>query len=454
MDLVVLTVLVVAAGALFWDTTRTAFVGDDFFWLFDGSHWMSTPGQWWAAFTQPNGADTYRPLTQNVFFWFCWQLFGFHPLGFHLVILATFLLSVVMIYRLCRALNFSPFPALAATSIFAFSNTHYDGLAWTSAFCETGTTLVVAAAMYFVVTKKRGAAVLFYVIGLLCNETAAVVPAIALLYEVAVRRVRFRTALRNTQWLWCAAIVYGIFRLIIGFHPGGAFSMTFSALGWIRLTGSAVVQGLGLTSTFHNALSGAGDWRAPALLALILCSTVAVGVATLWWQKARESVGLLIFGAGTFVIGLLPLLPFSRDWSYYNLAIPLIGVSIVVAALLQWVPIGNVLSVVAAAGIFLVNVAAVYGPEGLNAVDGVRVLSKEAQFVDSHVVAARAKTGAPVSVDVLGDPSATEWTVQPGWLPLLLDPGGKVYIGPTTAPVAITFSLEDGVAKIVGTSKA
>ena len=99
-------------------------------------------------------------------------------------------------------------------------------------------------------------------------------------------------------------------------------------------------------------LSGAGDWRAPALLALILCSSVAVGVATPWWQKARESAGLLIFGAGTFVIGLLPLLPFSRDWSYYNLAIPLIGVSIVVAALLQWVPIGNVLSVVAAAGIF------------------------------------------------------------------------------------------------------
>ena len=59
-----------------------------------------------------------------------------------------------------------------------------------------------------------------------------------------------------------------------------------------------------------------------------------------------------------------------------------------------------------------------------------------------------------MSVDVLGDASVTEWTVQPVWLPLLIDPGGKLYIGPTTAPVAITFNLEGGVATVVGTSAA
>ncbi len=247
VDLGNLAVLVLAAGALFWEVSRTFFVGDDFFWLYDGSHLMATPSQWWAAFTQPNGADTYRPLTQNVFFWFCWQLFGFHPLGYHIVLLGTFLLSVVVVYRLCRAFKVSPLPALAATPAFAFSNTHYEGLGWTSAFCETGTTLVVALALFFVVTNRSRLAVLFYIIGLLSNETAAILPGIALLYEVTIRRTHLRTALRNTRFLWYVAIVYGIFRLIIGFHPNGAFSMTFSPLGWLRLTGSAVVQGLGFT---------------------------------------------------------------------------------------------------------------------------------------------------------------------------------------------------------------
>ena len=96
-------ILVLAAGLLFWDATRAAFVGDDFFWLYDGSHLMTTPSQWWSAFTQPNGADTYRPLTQNVFFWLCWQMFGLHPLGFHIVLLAAFLLSVAVVYRMSRS---------------------------------------------------------------------------------------------------------------------------------------------------------------------------------------------------------------------------------------------------------------------------------------------------------------------------------------------------------------
>ena len=150
--------------------------------------------------------------------------------------------------------------------------------------------------------------------------------------------------------------------------------MTFSPLGWLRLTGSAVVQGLGFTPTFRNALTSAGVWRGLALLSFVACICVAVAVVATWWQGARKSSGLLLFGAGTFVIGLLPLLPFSRDWSYYNIAIPLIGASIAVAALLQWIPVRNVVSVFAAAGILVVNLAAVYGPAGLNAVDGVRVL--------------------------------------------------------------------------------
>ena len=198
---------------------------------------------------------------------------------------------------------------------------------------------------------------------------------------------------------------------------------------------------------------GAGRRRLVALLSVIACVSVAIGVAVTWWQKARLGGGLLLFGVGVFVIGLLPLLPFSRDWSSYNIAISLIGASIALAALLQWVAVGNLLSVIAAAGILVVNVAAVYGPSGLNSVDGVRVLSREAQFVATHIEAARAKAGGPVSVDVLGDPSVTEWTVQPIWLPLLIDPGGKLYIGPTTSRVAIIFELEGGVAKVVGTKR-
>ena len=34
--------------------------------------------------------------------------------------------------------------------------------------------------------------------------------------------------------------------------------MTFSPLGWLRLTGSGVVQGLGFTPTFRNTLAGPG----------------------------------------------------------------------------------------------------------------------------------------------------------------------------------------------------
>ncbi|MHB1630239.1 MAG: hypothetical protein ACYCVB_18020 [Bacilli bacterium] len=425
-----LAFLLIGTAILFWRASHTFFVGDDFWWLYDGSHMMNTPQQWFSAFTTTNGSGTYRPLTQNVFFWIGWNLFGLNPLGYHLLLLATFMIAVYVVYLLFVSIFSSHSIALVSTAVFAFSNTHYASLAWASAFSEVGATLLAALVLYTVAKDRHRLSSLFFTLCLMANETTITLPAMVMLYYMLIRRRSFLDAMRHSKILWIEVSIYMIFRIFVaGLHTGGVFSAVFSLPIWLHLIWSSAVESIGITPTFYNAFGSSGAWHYLSLVALIVYVISGIALAAFFARHIKDSMNGIALGLSWFFIALLPILPFSGDWSYYNLAVPLIGVSVAIGSMLQTVPLRKYTVIPLSVAILALNAAAIYGPGGDNQVHGIRVLASEAYFSVLQIEAARAAQGVPISINLSGNLPLAKWTLSPQWLLPLIDSGGRVCYG-------------------------
>lgn len=440
--------LLAATAGLFWETLHTYFVGDDFFWLYNGRYVMTTPSAWANSFIHVNGSGQYRPLTLNVFFWAGYHMFGMHPLPFHLVLLGTFLVTIWILYMVSRRLGLSPGPALAGTAIFAFSNTHYEGLAWIDAFTETAATLLFVGTLYFVVRHKRWHAVALYCLCLLSNETTVVLPAVAVLYWLLVKHSRLRQAILQTRWLWVCFSIYTILRVgIMGIRATGPFRASFSPTKWLRLIGSTIKQGLGFTPTFLNGLGEPGLLHAASVLCMAGSALVLAVIVVTARRQLNDTHRTFLFGAATLLVGLLPVLPFSYNWSQYNMSIGLLGLGLAAAALVERLPLRRLWAATLAIALLGINLIAVYGPGGNNTVDGVRTLARLSQAVTVDIQREEAHRRSPISVDIIGDfatlggINGVSWALNSVSLAHLVDPGGTVHIGPTRQRASMIISV-------------
>jgi hypothetical protein len=92
-------------------------------WLYAGRTEMATARGWQLAFTHVNGSGQYRPLTQQIFFWFGWHTFGMNALGYHLLDLGAFLTTALLVYYLLTRMIESSWIAAAGAALWAFSMT-------------------------------------------------------------------------------------------------------------------------------------------------------------------------------------------------------------------------------------------------------------------------------------------------------------------------------------------
>jgi hypothetical protein len=306
----------------------------------------------------PSGFGWYRPLTTQVFYWLGLNLFSLHPVPLRLLLFINFFAVVVLVWRLARKISASDRIAGIAAFLYAVSATHYAHLYFFSVQ-ELGLALFYLLSHLFFLDyldsgrrKYYFLSLLTFVISLTCKEWAVTLPfslaAVGLLWYLRRKVAGLKPAV--LLLLPYLLILCGYFYLrfrFYGFAQGDSYvwdisPRIFNTLAWYA------AWALNLPEMFVDFI-GPGlhlnpnllrFWGRETLLIAVLFLGLIGQLVYLFYKSARKLIsdrGLyLLFYIFWFVITLTPVLflPWHK-FSFY-LTVPLFGVVMFIASVLDW----------------------------------------------------------------------------------------------------------------------
>ena len=307
-------------------------------------------GVWW---TPVGLLPFYRPLTVLTFA-LDYQIWGMNPVGYHLTNLLLHLLCTFLTWRLARRLFSSPRMAFVAATLFAIHPIHTEAVIWISGrFDLTVCAAVLASVLCYLNWREReeasrawGAGCLAcFVVGLGCKETALILPAALVAFEVLLRRrgeTRRKTSsyVAGTAALTVISLLYlaGRFRLFGGLGtlppPYGVDLSSPSAVGVLLWNVSQYLLDfvfcIQIDAIYVNAFWVEHGWlliaaTTSAIAVVILCGYLA-GRSRLFWIGAAW--------ATLFTAPALMAMPGERNIYLASVGVALIGAS-VFAALIE-----------------------------------------------------------------------------------------------------------------------
>ena len=235
MELAGLFIVLGAALAVYAGGLRGFFVQDDFGWL-ETSRFRSLK-EYLPCFFQFNPALTYRPLTQETFFWLGQKVFGMWPAGFHGASLIAHLLGATLVYALLRNF-FSPLPCLTGTFFYAVHSAHFTSVYWISAFPEPMALVFYLAALILFIRFDRGGDRRCYVfslaamvLGILSKESILSLPLVLAAYCLLISR-------RKLVWTlpyFSISLLYVSMRATSPLVRASPYPLTFGWEAWNNL---------------------------------------------------------------------------------------------------------------------------------------------------------------------------------------------------------------------------
>lgn len=372
--------LTAMCGWLFWPSIRTGFFEDDFGYL----NATLARGWWHSTSYWDLAAQVLRPITV-IAIGVQRELFGYHPLKFHMVTLALLLVQGVLLFLVARRLGLARTGAAAAATVLMLHSTNGWVLAWTASTSSTYAIVFGLAVVWFMAAPSLGrsdvlASSLLFVVALLSREICMVLPAVTLMIRGAVGRgecrSRIRRALRETAPLWGILAVYLATRVSFALYTGAqperprlvpildiaSFTETFPDI-------PAHVRDLFTlaSSPFHLVMGNEGFRFSTTVQMVAIVSWIVLIALVL--REVRAGRRIAMMGVGWFVIGILPplfLQPGITYGNYADLALP--GLALAVGAVVE--SLGGdmparIRPVAAAAGISLLAIVAENGGNSL-----------------------------------------------------------------------------------------
>lgn len=273
------------------------------------------------------GGWFYRPLFTLVFGW-CYNLFGFNPVPWHIIALMLHVINVVLIYALIRRIGFNKAAAAAGAALFGVYPYHCQAVAWLSAFSGTLAAVLGLIAVHIALTRKiptifRGLLCsVIYLLAMLSKEDAAgliiVIPFLPLLIKPKLEKREL------VEWgLSCLPLLLMLFifqRLESSCHQTLGNPMAVISLYHIR---RAAMFALFSLRDVMPLIATASLWSA-ALISIL--------PILLWKRYPDLRPGLLWFFGTAMIIGIAigSLAPTGR-YTY----IPSIGIALCFAALIH-----------------------------------------------------------------------------------------------------------------------
>jgi protein O-mannosyl-transferase len=296
----------------------------------------------WAGFARMFSQvqfEAYHPL-HLLSYWLDVPWLGPNPLAIHAVSLGLWVLAVLTVYELLRALEISAWAALVGTLLCGLHPVQVEVVSWASGRKDILALQLSAASLLCHVRARTAwdarawASRALYALALLAKTTAVPLPLFALLLDVFVRRSGWRQAL--LRQLPSFALGAGVSAFVIWLW--GEQSMLRA--GPFALAGLRVSQTLGhqlLTALWpartspmyaSQQLGEFSLWRSGAVLAYAL----ACGVA---YRRASGVVCAGLFGFAVLMLPVSNLFPLYFPFQDRYLSLPLLALAIALAGQLS-----------------------------------------------------------------------------------------------------------------------
>jgi hypothetical protein len=322
---------------------RCFFVQDDFAWLVLSR--FHSVGELLACFVKFNPAGTYRPLSQEAYFWLGQTIFGMWPPGFHIIGCAAYLMAVALLYLLLRCF-FGILPALTGAFCYAVHGAHVTSLYWISAFPEPLAMVFYLAAVlsfiHFDRTNDRRAHFLSLaamLLGVMSKESILSLPLILAAYCALLARSRF-------LWTLPHFLVSGVYMLL---RISSSVQVAPYDLSLGRKTLASLASYLSWMAGFiSNPMPSSWGLNVARYYPWISAAVVVVVVILFLLARVRPIAGFAILW---ILFALQPVLYFSNHSYPYYLAPALAGLALLIASALPpwqepigwkcWVPDGE-----------------------------------------------------------------------------------------------------------------
>ena len=314
-----------AALAVYAGSVRGFFVQDDFGWL-ETTRFHNLK-EYLPCFFQFNPALTYRPLTQETFFWLGQKVFGMWPVGFHGLSLAAHLLGSALLYVLLRNF-FAPLPSWVGTTFYAVHSAHFSSVYWISAFPEPMALVFYLTALILFIRFDRGGSIRWYVLslaamvlGIMSKESILSLPLVLGAYCLVISRRR----LLWTAPFFSLSFLYVAIRATSPVVRASPYPLTFGWEAWNNLM-AYLSWAAGFSETLIKVKYQWNLERSYPAGAAVLAAAVALLV---WFARDKRIalVSLIWFAAA-----LQPVLYFSQHIYPYYLAPSLAAVSLLIAS--------------------------------------------------------------------------------------------------------------------------
>jgi hypothetical protein len=303
------------------------FVQDDFGWLHDSR--FESFSSYFRCFFRFNPAQTFRPLSQEGFFWLGQTLFGMWPPGFHAMSLALHLAGVSLLFVLLRLFT-SPAASLAGALFFAVHSAHFRSVYWISAAPEPMAVLFyLSGVLGFVQFDRTGSRGYYWlslasmVVGLMAKESILTLPLVLAAYAVAFGRKRLVWGALPHLALTAA---YWIFRALSGHVSSSPYALTLG-----RETAEHFLTYAAWTGAFSESLLKLTG-RAPQS-SYPICGALVLLIAAALFVKSTDR-RLASWAVIWFVLALQPVLYFSEQVYPYYLGSALPGFALLLTSAL------------------------------------------------------------------------------------------------------------------------
>lgn len=212
-----LSAIVLFALFLFRNFLHIGFFQDDFF-LLEISK-VTRISDIFSFFIPKTSVQFYRPLSVEMFYFLGQSLFGFRPVGFHLLAFGFFAISIYLVWKLSQYFFRNFRLRILVTFLYATASIHYDSLYWIANFSYI--LVIVLFLTSFLLARSnllyRNLTVsVLFILGLLTSEFMVVFPVLLFLHFLISRQILINR--RLIFILLAVLLLYGIFRFVL-FHP-------------------------------------------------------------------------------------------------------------------------------------------------------------------------------------------------------------------------------------------
>lgn len=315
---------------LYWHGARAWFQQDDFAWLSQNQE-LHGLRDWLVALFEPRAQGTIRPWSERLFFLLNYRAFGMNPLPFHAWVVGTMAANVVMAQWLVWRWTGSRVAALAAVVLWLANPGLATPLSWLSAYNQVLCSFFLLAALVCLMRALETgrarwwwAQAAVFVLGFGAQEMNIIYPALAL-GVVAVRAPR---EWAKTLPLWAISGLYFVLHNAVAAKPvSGPYARHWDLdmlPTFVRYWGNALAGGMVLKPWQPAWSWEAAGWTLAAVLGVYVVYA---------WRKGERVPAL---GAFWFTASIGPVLPLRDHFTVYYLAIPALGLALVVGSLLRF----------------------------------------------------------------------------------------------------------------------